>query len=72
MDHPRRRRRAVRSAGAFLSPFGAFVTPNRTLSDEYHDEPSEPEDASLAPEPEPPGLVRRLLDRLTRRGRPEE
>ena len=28
-----------------------------TLSDEYHDEPTEPEDSDRVPEPDPPGLA---------------
>jgi hypothetical protein len=36
-----------------------------TLCDEYHDEPTEPED-DVEPEPEPPGRLRRLIERLTR------
>lgn len=35
----------------------------RTLSDEYRDRP-EPEDSDGVPPPEPPGLVRRIVDRL--------
>jgi hypothetical protein len=38
--------------------------PMSTLSDEYHDEPTEPEDSDRVPEPEPPGLFRRLVDRI--------
>ena len=57
----------VRNAGAFLSPdpFGMIAVPMRTLSDEYHDTPAEPEDSDRVPEPEPEGLVRRTVDRLT-------
>jgi hypothetical protein len=36
----------------------------RTLSDDYHDEPTEPEDSDRLPDPEPPGLLRRLVDRI--------
>jgi hypothetical protein len=39
----------------------------RTLSDEYHDEPTEPEDSDRVPEPDPPGLVRGVIDKLSRR-----
>ncbi len=35
----------------------------RTLSDEYRDTP-EPMDSDRVPPPEPPGLVRRIVDRL--------
>jgi hypothetical protein len=62
-------RRAVHNAGAFLTPDGIggpFPTPMSTLSDEYHDEPAEPEE-DHEPQPEPPGLVRRLVDRVTGR-----
>ena len=63
-------KRAQRNAGAFLSPgdIGMIPVPMRTLSDDYHDTPAEPEDDS-EPEPEQPGLVRRVVDRLT--GRPD-
>ena len=57
-----------RNAGAFLGPDMVVPVPMRTLSDDYHDEPAEPED-DREPEPEPPGLVRRVVDRLT--GRPD-
>jgi len=65
------RKRAVRNAGAFYTPVsdggGMIPVPMRSLSDEYHDEPTEPEDSERIPEPEPAGLIRRVLDRLTRR-----
>lgn len=41
--------------------------PMRTLSDDYTDQPAEPEDSDRVPDPEPPGLVRRVVDQLTRR-----
>jgi hypothetical protein len=38
-----------------------------TLSDDYHDAPTEPEeDSSRVPDPEPPGVVRRVMDKLAR------
>jgi hypothetical protein len=40
--------------------------PMSTLSDEYHDEPTEPED-DHEPEPEPPGLIRRVIEGVSRR-----
>jgi hypothetical protein len=40
-----------------------------TLADDYRDEPTYPED-EREPEPEPPGLVRRVIDRLMRRPDP--
>lgn len=53
-------------AGAFIGDAGVNApVPIRTLSDEFHDEP-EPEDSDRVPEPEPPGRLRRLLDRLRR------
>lgn len=59
-------RRAVRNAGAFLAPNGTFIVPMRTLSDDYEDRPVDPEDDRV-PEPEPPGITRRLLDSFLRR-----
>lgn len=63
------RRRPERSAGAFLGPDLLVPVPLKTLSDDYRDEPAEPEDSDREPEPEPPGRVRRVLDRLT--GQPD-
>jgi hypothetical protein len=65
-------RRAEGNAGAFLGPDILIPAPIRTLGDEYHDEPAEPEDSDRQPEPEPTSLVRRVLDRLGRAtvGRP--
>jgi hypothetical protein len=62
-------RRAERNAGAFLGPDILVPASLRTLSDEYRDEPTYPEDEH-EPEPEPPGLVRRVIDRLARRPNP--
>jgi hypothetical protein len=64
MPEPKQRR-AEQSAGAFL----LVPAPIRTLSDEYRDEPPEPEDSERIPEPEPPSRVRRVIDRLGRRRR---
>ncbi|MFI5261002.1 MAG: hypothetical protein ACHQZR_00440 [Candidatus Limnocylindrales bacterium] len=70
MSEPERKT-AVHNAGAFLSDGrGPIGIPMRTLTDEYHDEPTEPEDAERIPDPEPPGLIRRVLDRLSRRSHP--
>lgn len=65
-------KKAVHNAGAFLSPDGVMMVPvpMRTLSDEYHDEPTEPQDSERIPEPEPPGQIRRVVERLTRRRDP--
>jgi len=59
-----------RNAGAFLGPDVLVPAPLRTLEDDYHDEPAEPEDSDREPEPEPRGLISRVLDRLTRRTQP--
>jgi len=68
----RKAKRPVRNAGAFLSPdpTGMFAVPTRTLSDEYKDVPAEPEDSDRVPEPEPEGIVRRAVDRLTGHSKP--
>jgi hypothetical protein len=61
---------AERNAGAFANPTGigaGIPIPMSTLSDDYHDEPTEPEDSERVPEPEPPGRIRRLVDRLVHR-----
>ena len=60
-----------RNAGAFLGPDVLVPAPLRTLEDDYHDEPTEPEDSDREPEPESPGPIRRVLDRLTRRWQSE-
>jgi hypothetical protein len=61
-------KRAVHNAGAFLSDGrGMVAIPMRTLSDDYRDEPTEPEDSERVPEPEPPSLTHRVIERLGRR-----
>jgi hypothetical protein len=60
-------RQAEHNAGAFMGPGGTFPAPMRTLSDEYRDEPAEPRDSEREPEPEPAGLVRRIIERLEER-----
>ena len=60
------RRKAEQNAGAFLGPFVMVPVPMRTLSDDYHDEPTEPEDSDRIPEPEPPSRLRRLIRRIQR------
>jgi hypothetical protein len=58
-------KKAVHNAGAFLSDGrGMLAVPMHTLSDDYHDEPTEPEDSDRVPQPEPPSRARRLIDRL--------
>jgi len=58
------KRRAERSAGAFLAPRSGMVpVPMRTLSDDYSDVP-EPEDSDRVPSIEQPGLAHRVLSRL--------
>jgi hypothetical protein len=66
MSEPKQRR-GEPNAGAFLGPDLLVPVPMTTLSDEYHDEPTEPEDSDREPEPEEPGLARRVLDKLGRR-----
>lgn len=64
-------KRAEHNAGAFYGTGGTgggmIPVPMSTLSDEYHDKPTDPPDDRV-PEPEPPGFIRRVIDRL--RGRP--
>jgi hypothetical protein len=57
------------SAGAFLGPDLLVAAPIRTLDNEYHDTPAEPVDSDRVPEPEPPSLVRRVIDGLADVGR---
>jgi hypothetical protein len=38
----------------------------RTLSDDYSDEPTEPEDSDRVPEPAPPSLAHRIVVLLRR------
>ena len=59
-------RTAERNAGAFLGPDIMIPVPTRTLGDEYADRP-EPEDSDRVPEPEEPGLLRRVTERITHR-----
>jgi hypothetical protein len=47
-----------------------IAVPGRTLSDEWHDEPTEPEDSDRVPEPDPPSLAHRIVDRLAGRPKP--
>jgi hypothetical protein len=56
---------AQRNAGAFLGPDLLAAIPMRTLSDEYHDGPAEPQDSDRVPPPEAPGRFQRLIDQLT-------
>ena len=61
-------RQAEHNAGAFVSPAGLIPVPMSTLSDDWHDEPTEPEDSDRVPEPEPepPDLVHRVVESLQR------
>jgi hypothetical protein len=70
LEMRRRSLRRAKNAGAYLSPVGTpIVVLMHTLSDDYEDHPTYPEDERV-PEPEPRGLVRRVLDRLIRRSSP--
>ena len=60
---------AQHNAGAFLGPDLLAPIPMKTLSDEYHDTPAEPEDSDRVPPPEVPGRVRQFLDQLTAIGK---
>ena len=63
-------RRAERNAGAFLGPdsgLSMIPIPMSTLSDEYRDEPTEPEDSERVPDAQPSGRLLRVVDRLARR-----
>jgi hypothetical protein len=65
-------KRAEPNIGAFLGPDLLVSVPMRTLSDEYRNQPSEPED-EREPPPEAPGLVARIRERFlhpTGRGGP--
>ena len=66
MPEPKQRR-AEQSAGAFLGPDLLVPAPIRTLSDEYRDEPTEPEDSERIPEPDPPGRILRIVNWLADR-----
>jgi hypothetical protein len=63
MSRPKRRR-AERNAGAFLGPDLLAPVPLVTLSDEYHDSPTEPVDSDREPRTEAPGFLRRVIERL--------
>jgi hypothetical protein len=63
---------AERNAGAFANPTGiggGVPVPMSTLSDEYHDEPTEPEDSDRVPERDLPSLAHRVVEWLTRRSK---
>ena len=66
---PPKRRQAERSAGAFLGPDILVPASIRTLSDEYRDEPTYPED-EREPDLERASLFRRIVKRLARRPGP--
>ena len=71
MSQPKSKR-PVKNAGAFMGadPFGMIAVPSMTLSDEYRDVPAEPQDSDRVPDPEPVGVVRRAVDRLTGHSKP--
>jgi hypothetical protein len=52
-----------KSAGAFLGPDFLAAVPIRTLSDDYQDLPAEPPEDRV-PDPERPGLISRIVERL--------
>jgi hypothetical protein len=65
-------KRTERNAGAFANPTdigGGVPVPMSTLSDEYHDEPTEPEDSDRVPERDLPSLAHRVVEWLTRRSK---
>ena len=49
---------------AFLGPDILAPVPLRTLSDDWHDQATDPPE-ERPPEREPPNLVRRVIDRLS-------
>jgi hypothetical protein len=61
------KRRPERTAGAFLGPDLLVPVPLRTLDDDYRDDPAEPADSDREPDPESPGRVRRVIERITGR-----
>jgi len=59
-------------AGLAADPtLGIGLPAVRTLSDEYRDTRAEPVDSDRVPDPEPPGLVRKVLDRIHPRHEPD-
>ena len=60
-------RRTNDRSGAYLGPGLLVPVPLRTLSDDYRDEPAEPEDSERVPDPQLPGLAHRVIERLGRR-----
>jgi hypothetical protein len=65
-------KKAARNAGAFANPTGiggGIPVPMSTLSDEYHDEPTEPEDSDRVLEPERPSLADQVVQWLQRQRR---
>ena len=67
---PTKPRPADRDSGPFLGPDILVPVRLRTLSDEYRDQPTEPEGSDREPAPAPPGLVDRIIERLRRRSDP--
>jgi hypothetical protein len=60
-----KRKRVEKNAGAFLGPDMLAAVPMRTLSDEYQDTPVDPPDDHVPPA-DPPGFLRRAIERLKR------
>lgn len=58
-------RRKIEKSGAFLGDgFMNIPVPIKTLSDEYRDTP-EPRDSDRVPDPEPEGVVTRVVHKVT-------
>ena len=57
-------KQAQHNAGAFLGPDLLAAVPMRTLSDEYHDGPAEPQDSDRVPPAEVPGRAQRVVDKI--------
>jgi hypothetical protein len=64
-------RRAERNTGAFLGPDMLAPVPMRTLSDDLRHEPTEAAE-EREPEPDRPGVIRRVLERLGRQARRDQ
>lgn len=59
------RKRGVHNAGAFANPMGnggGVPAPMHTLSDDYSDDPTEPEDSESEPELAATGVLHRIVE----------